>query len=113
MIEFLVHLFATTVFLVIVTDLFDNIEADSLGSVVFAAFVLGLVNALINPIVQFLMLPITIITLGLFYFVVNGLMLQLAAAVVPGFRVKTLGTAILAGLIISLLNWFFVAVFGG
>ena len=113
MFEFIVHLLATSIFLVVIAELFDNVDADSFGSVLVVALILGIVNALITPIVQFLMLPLTLLTLGLFYFVINGLMLYFSASLVSGFRIKTVTTAIGASLVLSLLNWLFFAVFGG
>lgn len=70
-----------------------------------AALVLALVNAVVRPILVILTLPITVLTLGLFYFVVNGLAFAFAAALVPGFRVASLWSAILGALIVSVVSW--------
>ena len=72
---------------------------------VFAALVLGLVNALVRPVITILTLPLTIITLGLFYLVVNGLAFGLAAALVPGFSVDGFGSAVLGALVVSIVSW--------
>jgi putative membrane protein len=69
------------------------------------AVVLGLVNAVIRPILVVLTLPLTIVTLGLFYFVVNGIAFNLAAALVPGFNVTDLRAGILAGIVVSVVSW--------
>lgn len=71
----------------------------------FAGLVLGLVNLLVRPIVKLLSFPLIILTLGLFYLVINGAMLWLAAALLEGLEVDGCLPAILGGLVIALLNW--------
>lgn len=70
-----------------------------------AALALALVNAVVRPVLVILTFPITLLTLGLFYFVVNGVAFGLAAALVPGFRVEGLGSAMLGALIVSVVSW--------
>jgi len=68
--------------------------------------VMGIVNLLVKPIVTFFSFPLVVLTLGLFFLVINGLMLWLAAALLPGhLRVDGCGAAILGGLVIAVLNW--------
>ena len=67
-------------------------------------FILGIVNAVIRPILVFLTFPLTILTFGLFLFVVNALMLQLTSALVPGMKVDGFGPALWGSLVLSLLN---------
>jgi putative membrane protein len=69
------------------------------------ALVLGLVNALVRPLLVLLTLPLTIVTLGLFYLLVNGVSFAVAAAVVPGFEVSSLGQSVLGALITSVVAW--------
>lgn len=71
----------------------------------WAALLLGIVHAVIRPIVKLIALPLTILTLGLFLFVVNGLMLLLVAWLVPGFEVHGIWAAIKGALIISVASW--------
>ena len=78
----------------------------SLYALAVAGLVLGFVNAIVRPILVLLTLPITIVTLGLFYFVVNGLAFALAALVVPGFEVTSLLWAMLGALVVSIVSWF-------
>lgn len=73
--------------------------------VLLAALVFGFVNLFIKPIVTILSLPAIIFSLGLFYLIVNGLMIWLVSALVPGFFVAGLWTAVAMGLIVSLVNW--------
>jgi len=74
--------------------------------------VLGLVNAIIRPILLFLTLPLTFLTLGLFILVVNGIAFNLAAALVPGFHVAGLWAGILAALVVSVVSWLIGLVLG-
>jgi len=78
---------------------------DSTQKLVFAALVLGIVNAIVRPIAFVLTLPFTIITLGLFLFVLNGAMIALVARLVPGFRIDGLWTAVLAAIIVGVISW--------
>lgn len=75
-------------------------------NVVIAALLLGIVNALVRPIIVLLTLPLTILTLGLFLLVVNGVSLWIVALVVPGVTVAGLGSAVLGALIVSVVSWF-------
>lgn len=77
------------------------LEVDSIGWALLMAFVLGIVNAVIKPVISLLSLPVTILTLGLFSLVINALMLAASAAVVPGVRTTGFWSTILAALVIS------------
>ena len=80
--------------------------ADPWISLLLSAFVLGLVNAFIKPIVSLISLPISCLTLGLFHFVVSGLMLLLVSAVpILGFQVDGLFTAILGAIVIGIVGF--------
>ena len=74
------------------------------GTALIAAVVIGLVNGTIGVFLKFVTLPLTILTFGLFWFLINALMLKLAALFVPGFEVRGLWPAFWGGLILSLLN---------
>ena len=76
------------------------------GNLIVAALLLGLVNAVIRPIILILTLPLTLLTLGLFIFVVNGISLALVAWVMPGFTLSGLGAAILGSIVVGLTSWF-------
>jgi putative membrane protein len=70
-----------------------------------AAFLLGIVNTIIKPILVLLTLPLTILTLGLFLLVINGLMLWLVSALVSGFHVSGFWGAVFGSILISLVSW--------
>lgn len=78
----------------------------SFGWALAVALVLGIVNAIIRPIVLILTLPITILTLGLFALFINALMILLVSSLLEGFEVDSLMTAFLAGLILWAVSWF-------
>lgn len=83
--------------------LLPGIAIEGTVSLLLAALVIGLVNALIRPVLLIVTLPITIVTLGLFYFVLNGLLLWLAAALTPGFALAGFLTAVVGALVLSIV----------
>jgi putative membrane protein len=109
--SFLVHWIVVAIALWVAANLVQGVSFSSGTALLLAALVLGLVNALIRPIVFFLTLPLTVLTLGLFIFVVNGIAFALAAALVPGFTVVSLWSAILGALVVSVVSWIIGAVF--
>ena len=106
MARFLAHWIVTALALLVCTKILPGVHVDSLQTLAVAALVLGFINAIVRPILLILTLPITILTLGLFYFVMNGIAFGLAAAIVPGFGVDSIGWAILGALVVSLISWF-------
>jgi putative membrane protein len=81
------------------------IRVDGMWAALVAAFLLGIVNTVLRPILIFFTLPITILTLGLFLLVINGLMLLLVSSIVGGFHVNGFGGAVLGSILISLVSW--------
>lgn len=102
--RFLVHWFAVAVALAFTAWLLPGVHVLSWGALVLGSLSVGLVNALVRPVLALLTLPLTILTLGLFYLVVNGAAFGLAAWLVPGFQVDSAGAAILGALITSLAS---------
>lgn len=94
-----------TVAILLAAKFVPGIHVDKLSAAVIAAGVLGLINVFIRPIFVVLTLPLSILTLGLFYFCINALMLKLAAYFVSGFEVKSFFAAFFGSLIISLVSW--------
>ncbi len=90
--------------LLLVAYLYPGVHVESFGTALVAALVLGLVNALIRPILVILTLPVTILTLGLFLFVINGLLFWLVADLVRGFTVAGFGAALLGSILYSLIT---------
>jgi putative membrane protein len=85
--------------------LFDGIRVSGFFSALLAAGLLGILNAFFRPIALILTLPINILSLGLFTFVVNALMLKMASGVIAGFEVYGFWTAVFGSLFISLISW--------
>ncbi len=94
-----------TVAIIIASYLLEGIHVSGFFSAFFAAAILGILNALFRPILIILTLPINILTLGLFTFIINALMLTMVSGVIPGFEVYGFWTAIFGSLIISIVSW--------
>jgi len=90
--------------LLCVTYLYSGVVVSSFGAALVAAFVIGLFNMLLRPVLVILTLPVTLITLGLFLFVINALMFWSAAGVLQGFYVRDFYAALLGSLIYSVLG---------
>ena len=94
-----------TIALLVVAYFMPSVRVESAATAFIAAAVLGLANAVIRPILILLTLPVTILTLGLFIFVINGLLFLGVTHLVPGFQVAGLWPAILASIVFSLVSW--------
>lgn len=103
---FLVHWLVLAVALWVAAYLVPGVGVSSWQALALGALILGFVNAIVRPILAILTLPITILTLGLFYLIVNAAAFALAAAVVPGFSIASFGSAILGALVVSVVSWF-------
>jgi len=82
-----------------------GIEVDGIGALFFAAVVLGIFNAILRPLVLIITFPINLLTLGLFTFIINGLMLKLTSDVVRGFAVHGFWSAVIGALLLSLISF--------
>lgn len=91
--------------LLLVADLVPGIEIDGFGRALVIALVLGLINSVIRPVLQLLALPISILTLGFFALVINGLMFGLAAYMLDGFNVSGFWPAFFGALLYSVVTW--------
>ena len=94
-----------TLALVAVAYLMPSITVTSFGSAFVAALVLGLVNAVIRPLLFILTLPVTIVTLGLFIFVLNGLLFWFVGSFVPGFVVHGFWAGFFGAILFSIVSW--------
>ena len=90
--------------LMLVAYLYSGVSIDSPLAAIVAAVVLGIVNAIIRPVLLFLTLPVTLLTLGLFIFVINALMFWLTAELVPGFRVSGFLQALIGSVMYSVIT---------
>jgi putative membrane protein len=103
---FLVHTLVLAIAIWVTANVVPGVIVTSWTALAVAALVLGAVNAIVRPVLLVLTFPITVLTLGLFYLVVNGIAFGLAAALVPGFQIASWTAAILGALLTSVISWF-------
>ncbi len=101
----LLHLLITTLAIMLVAHFVPGIHVADFTTALLVAFVLALINLLVRPVILVLTLPINVLTLGLFTFIVNGLLLWFVTYFVPGFSVANLLAAVLGAICISILSW--------
>jgi len=104
MISLIVRWILNALALYIVARILPGIHLTDFGSALFAVVIIGLVNALIKPVLFLLTLPVTVLTFGLFALVLNALMLLLASAITPGFKIDGFGTALLGSILLSIIT---------
>ena len=109
---FLVHWMTTAIALATCVYVVPGVHVRSAAALIVAALVLGFLNAIVRPILVVLTFPITVLTLGLFYFVVNGAVFTLTSILVPGFVVESLWWGMIGALVVSLISWFIGALTG-
>lgn len=105
--SWLIHWLVIALALLGIAYFVPGFRVSSIGVAIAAAAILGIINLVIRPILLVLTLPINILTLGLFTFVINALMLKLAAALVPGFAIIGFWPALLGALVLAVVNAFF------
>ena len=96
---------ALTAAVLVASYLMDGIRISGFFSAFFAAAILGILNAILRPIALVLTLPINVLSLGLFTFVINALMLKMASGIISGFDVHGFWTAVFGSLLISIISW--------
>ena len=104
MVKILVHWLLSALCLLLVAHFVPGIFVRGLGTALFAAVVIGLVNGTVGALLKIVTFPLTILTFGIFWLLINAVMLKLAAVFVPGFEVHGLWPAFWGGLILSILN---------
>jgi putative membrane protein len=95
-----------TIAIFVTSYLLDGIQVSGFFSAFFAAAILGVLNALFRPFLLIITLPINILTLGFFTFVINAILLMMASGVISGFEVAGFWSAVFGSLFISLISWF-------
>ncbi len=105
MVGFLLRAALSALGLWVASLLLPGISFESPGRLAIAALLLGVVNAIVRPIAFILTLPLTLVTLGLFLFVLNAAMVGLVARLVPGFTISGFWTAMGAAVIVWLVSW--------
>lgn len=102
--KFLADLLIRAFVLLITTYVVPGFHIKSYWTAILVALVLGLLNALVKPILVILTLPVTILTLGLFVFVINAFLLMIASVFIDGFKVDSFVTAIIASIVITVVS---------
>lgn len=102
---FLLRLLISALGLWLAASIVPGVYVAGVGTLLIAALLLGVVNAIVRPVLVILTLPITILTLGLFLFVVNAAMLGLVALLLPGFTITGFWPAVGASIVVSLVSW--------
>src|SRR3990167_4375584 len=102
----LINLTLSAIAVFVAAYILPGVEVDSFTTAVIAAIVLGVINAFLKPILLLLTLPINLLTLGLFTFVLNALLILLAANIVPGFHVNGFIWALILSLVLAVINFF-------
>lgn len=100
----LIRWIVSAIAIILTAYLLPGIHISSLGAALVTAVILGIVNAILKPLLVLFTLPLTILTLGLFTFVINALMILLVSAIVPGFKVDGFWWALLFSIVMSLIN---------
>ncbi len=101
---YIVYWVVSALAVIITSKVIPGFKVSGFWAALIAAIVIGLVNTFIWPVLFFLTLPINLITLGLFTFVINGIVIKIAAAFLSGFEVKTWTAAILGALVLAIVN---------
>jgi putative membrane protein len=92
---------------------YSGVQVETFGAALIAALIIGLLNAVVRPVLVVLTLPVTVVTLGLFLFVINALMFWAAAGVLDGFHVRGFGAALIGSVIYSLIGVVIDSALGG
>lgn len=103
---FLAHWGVTSLSLWVACLMFHGISFSSKKSLLISALLLGLVNAVVKPVIIILTIPLTLITFGFFLLVINALMMMLVSALVPGFRISGFWTAFFASIVVTIVSLF-------
>ncbi len=100
----LVHWLLTALALLIVAHIVPGFYVSGFGSALIAALVIGLINATLGLFLKVITFPLTVVTLGIFWFVINALMLMVASALLRGFAVRGFGAAFVGAIVLALVN---------
>jgi putative membrane protein len=106
---FVIRLVVNAAALWVAAQLVPGFVLGGVTPLILAALVLGIINAIVRPVLVILTLPLTLVTLGLFLFVLNAFCIWLTSRIVPGFEVHGLGAALLGALVVSVVSWIVTA----
>ena len=113
MTAFVIRWLVTTVAVLVAAHLIPGVSYEGWGTLLGASLLLGIINAFVRPILLLLSLPFIIVTMGLFIFVINALLLMLVSKIVPAFQVSGFWSAFFGSIVISLVSWLLSSFFRG
>lgn len=102
---YLVHWLTSSLVVMLVAYIVPGIRIQNFVAALLAALVIGVVNAIVWPVLVFLTLPLTVVSFGLFLFVVNGLALKISAALTPGFTIRGFMPAMIGSVALAVIGW--------
>lgn len=111
MTAFVIRWFVTTIAVFVAERLIPGISCDSTGALIGASLLLGIINAFVRPVLLLLSIPFIIVTMGVFIFVVNALLLLFVAMVIPSFHVDGFWSAFFGAIIIGIVSWILSSLF--
>lgn len=103
--SFFIKVIVTAIAVIIGAYLMPGVEVEGITTALVVAFVLGILNAVLKPILVVLTIPVTVVTLGLFLLVINAFIIMITSHLINGFNVADFWVAILFSIILSVLNW--------
>src|SRR5256885_15322736 len=111
--SFVFRWLTTTVAVMVAASVLHGIRYDSVGSLIGAALLLGILNAFVRPVLLILSAPLILLTLGFFILIINALLLRFLPSMVIGFHVESFGSAFWGAILIGIVSWILSASFGG
>lgn len=103
----------TTGAILAVSYVMTSIKVEGIGAALIAGAILGVLNALVRPVLILLTLPLTVFTLGFFILVINALLFQLAGAIVPGLHIASFWSALMGSILVSIVSWIMNSIVAG
>jgi putative membrane protein len=113
MVAFVIRWVVTTLAVLVAAHLIPGINYEGWGTLLGASLLLGIINAFVRPILLLLSLPFIIVTMGLFIFVINALLLLLVSKIIPAFQVAGFWSAFFGAIVVSLVSWILSSFFRG
>ena len=110
MLELILVWLLSAVALMAVAYLIPGVQVNSFKSALLAAVIIGLINSLLRPVLAFISFPITVLTLGLFYLVLNGLLFWLAGSLIRSFRVEGFWSGVFGAITYGIINWALISI---
>ena len=102
----IIHFLVSMIAILVASYILPGVHVSGIETALVLAVVLGIINAFLRPVLIFFTLPLTIVSLGLFVLVINGLLVMLASYIVPGFTVLNFWWALLFSIVITVVSWF-------